>query len=853
MIKIMFKLSSLGLAPLMVFLCAVSARAETSPTLPQPTTQPSSGVATSVREWNERIRQQTAQAEAAKVPVTNVRVERNARGLDITLETPAGKTLTIDASKFKLEGNTLVAEIANAVLALPSGQPFEVTNPAPDIAAVRVTQADGNRLQLSVVGRTAPPKTDVTLRVGGLAYALSPGSATTDEEVVVTGPGQRNYRVPDTAIGTGTNTRILDTPFTVQAIPQGVLRDQQVLRIEEALTNATGVNPAGNNAGRQSLFSVRGFGNQLDGGTPLLRDGFRLYGDFQGITETASLERVEVLRGPASVLFGELEPGGVINLVPKQPLPNTFREAELQVGSFGLVRPRLDLTGPLTQDGDLRYRLNLLYSRESGFRDFETDTNRFAISPVLSWKINARTDVSFSLDYLRQNSPADFGLTRFGDGVAPVSRGFVSNNPDDTLGTNFLSAGYNFEHRFNSNWKLRNGFRYISYDYNYSVLALPTSVEGNDIIRSFALQEGQQRSYSFNSSLVGQFNTGRLKHQLTIGADLNHSTSRIFTLFGEPTLLNIFNPNYDLLPKPNRADLPLFGDNRSTTNRLGIYVQDQISLLSNLILIAGFRYDAVTQTATNVPTNFVEGGRLQVSSSAIVPRVGLLYRPLPELSFFGSYSQSFKPSTALVEDGTILPPERGEGFEFGIKTELLNQKLLATLTYFDVTKQNIAVPDPNNPLLTVALGEQNSRGLEFDVTGEILPGWRVIASYAYTDAKVSKDLDEALLGNRIFGIPRHRANLWTTYEIQRGGLRGLGFGAGLEYGSNRFGDLANTFQVGDYLIGNAAVYYQRGDYRFAVNIRNLANANYIRAVSGNQGQIEPGEPFSVRGSFSFQF
>jgi iron complex outermembrane recepter protein len=272
-----------------------------------------------------------------------------------------------------------------------------------------------------------------------------------------------------------------------------------------------------------------------------------------------------------------------------------------------------------------------------------------------------------------------------------------------------------------------------------------------------------------------------------------------------------------------------------------------------LILIAGFRYDAVTQTATNVLPDAGEGGRLQVSNSAIVPRVGLLYRPLPELSFFGSYSQSFKPSTALVEDGTILPPERGEGFEFGIKTELLNQKLLATLTYFDVTKQNITVPDPNNPLLSVALGEQNSRGLEFDVSGEILPGWRIIASYAYTDAKVSKDLDEALIGNRIFGIPRHRANLWTTYEIQRGRLRGLGFGAGLEYGSNRFGDLANTFQVGDYLIGNAAVYYQWSDYRFAVNIRNLANANYIRAVSGNQGQIEPGEPLSVRGSFSFQF
>lgn len=806
--------------------------------------------ATTIKEWLAQVEETKNEAP---VPVTDVQLNRLETELEIVLETQAGRSLQIDATKFRTEGTSLIATIGNAVLSLPNTQEFTSANPTPEIASVQVTQVDASTIQVRVTGTNAVPSEEITLRTGDLSYSLNPEGETPEEELVVTGKGQRGYSVPNASIGTGTDTPILETPFSVQAVPQEVLRDQQVIRLEDALTNISGVGFAGTNSGRETKFSIRGFGNQFNEGAPILRDGYRIYGNFQGISEIGFLDRIEVLKGPASILYGEIEPGGIINLVSKKPLSQPFYEAEFQVGSREFVRPRFDFSGPLTADGDLAYRLNALFQHDRSFRNFTTDTNRVAVSPALSWKVGDRTDLNLNLEYIHQTGPADFGITQFGDGVAPVSRDFVANNPDDSITTDYFSTGYSFEHRFSDNWKIRNGFRYISYDYDYSVVALPFIVDGPDIIRFFADQDGQQRSYSLFTNTVGKFATGSIKHVLTAGVDLNRSEARIFTLFGDPTPLNIFNPDYNLIPKPSRSTLPLFSDTLTTANRLAIYLQDQVYLLDNLILVAGLRYDTITQRTTNVETNFTAGGDAEQTNDAVTPRVGLLYRPIPELAFFANYSQSFRPSTSLTVNGSPLQPEEGEGFEVGVKTELLNQKLLATFTYFNITKQNVGVADPNNPLFSIAIGEQESQGIEFDIAGEILPGWKVIGSYAYIDATVSRDTDETIVGNRLFGVPKNKASLWTTYEIQQGSFRGFGFGVGFEYASDRFGDLANSFRVGDYLIGNAALFYRRDNYRFAVNFRNITNANYVRALTGNEGGIEPGEPLSVIGSISVQF
>ncbi len=802
--------------------------------------------ATTVKAW-------LAQVEAATVAVTGVKLERTEAGLDITLETADGKPLQVDATKFKAEGNSLIADIPNAVLSLTDAQAFSAENPTSEIATVKVTQVDASNIRVTVAGKDALPKQEVTLKTAGLAYSLNPEAETPEEELVVTGDRRAPYRAPSSGTATGTNTPIMETPFSIQVVPKEVLRDQGATRIEEAVQNVSGITSSGSAGGRRAELTIRGFQS-----APILRDGFRRYGSFQIVPELANLEQIEVIKGPASILYGEIQPGGVINLVSKPPLSKPFYEAELQLGSRGFVQPRFDLSGPLTADGTVLYRLNGLYQRVDNFANFDSQDRRFSIAPTVAWKISDRTDITVSLEYLDIKRSSNFGLPVSGRRVVDVSRDFVSSDPGDVIGTQFLSTGYNFEHRFSQNWKIRNAFRYSSYDYSFNIIALPLAFnERTGIIgRSYALQEGQNENLSLQTNVLGEFKTGSIGHSLLFGVDLNHTDDRILSIgdFLTSLPLSISNPVYGVPPKLSRGSYPAFGGNDITTDRLGIYIQDQISLLTNLKLLAGIRYDTVTQTNVRIPGLFTRPGETNQSDDAFTPRLGLLYQPIKTVSLYGSYSRSFNPSTATTSTGNILEPESGKGYEFGIKTEWLNGKLFATLAYFDITKQNVAVGDPNFPLFSVASGEQRSRGVEIDITGAILPGWNVIASYANINAEVTKDTDPDFVGNRLFGVPTHSASLWTTYEIQRGTLQGLGFGAGFNVVGERAGDLANSYAAESYFVANAAIFYRRGNWRFALNFKNLGDAKYIESTTNSRSAGNYfGEPFSVLGSVSYQF
>jgi iron complex outermembrane receptor protein len=807
--------------------------------------------ATTVKEWTNQIKQAQNQA----VQVTNIRVNSLENEVEIVLETLDGKILQIDATKFRSQGNSLIADIPNAVLVLPTGQEFSVNNPTGEIANIRITQINETSIRVNVSGKNGLPTQEVSLKTGVLIYTLNPDGIDPGEEIIITGNRRTPYRKPNASIGTGTDTPILETPFSVQVIPQEVIRDRQAIGVQEALTTVSGVTYFGNTQGRDASFNIRGFGSPVGNNVPVLRDGYRLYGTFQAIPEIANLEQVEVLKGPASILYGQIDPGGIINLVSKQPLATPFYEAEFQVGSRGLIRPRIDLSGPLTPEGDLLYRLNIAYTKDRTFRNLTTDSERFAIAPTLKCKLGDRTDLNMNVEYIHDRGPADFGMSRFGNTVAPVSREFIVNNPDDTISKDYTSTGYTLEHRFDDNWKIRNSFRYLEYDYDYGIVALPIRVVGANIFRFFADQDGQDRSYSLFTNTVGNFITGSVKHTLTAGIDLNRSESRIVNIvdFVNPSILNIFNPNYNLVSKPSRSNLSPFTDTLTTTNRTGIYLQDQIYLWDNLIVVGGVRYDTVSQTTTNVKTAFNAGGETSQNNNATTPRFGLLYRPIPEVSLFANYSQSFRPNTATTANGAVLDPELGKGYEVGVKTELFEQKVFASLAYFDITKSNVAVSDPNNPLFSTAVGEQNSRGFELDLAGEVLPGWKILTSYAYIDAKVTKDSDTTIIGNRLFGVPQNKFTLWTTYELQEGDFKGLGFGVGLEYASDRFGNLENSYRLGDYLIGNAAIFYRYDNYRFGLNIKNISNANYTESSTGTDTGIYPGAPFTIIGSVSVQF
>ncbi|MEM9246637.1 MAG: TonB-dependent siderophore receptor, partial [Cyanobacteria bacterium P01_F01_bin.153] len=289
-----------------------------------------------------------------------------------------------------------------------------------------------------------------------------------------------------------------------------------------------------------------------------------------------------------------------------------------------------------------------------------------------------------------------------------------------------------------------------------------------------------------------------------------------------------------------------------TTDSLGIYIQDQVRISDKWIVLAGLRFDSVFQKTESF--NLLAGSsENERQDTAWSPRAGVVYQPSEDISLYASYSQSFTPNFGTTFEGGTLDPERGEQFEIGARAEFFNDKLSVNLALFNLEKENVAIPDPNNSSFSITSEAQRSRGVELDIIGEILPGWNIVANYAYLDTEIT-DNDDPNSGNDLFGAPEHVANLWTTYEVQAGSLEGLTFGAGFNYVSDRFGDLANSFEVDSYFIANAVIAYEGDNWRAAVNFRNLFDEDYIESVAnGRGGENFPGEGFTVIGSFSIRF
>ncbi|TVP63923.1 MAG: TonB-dependent siderophore receptor [Nodularia sp. (in: Bacteria)] len=799
-----------------------------------------------------------AQANAEIITVTEVQANPTAQGVEVILQTSQGEQLQITN---RSTDNNYIAEIPNAQLRLPTGEAFTFRseNPITGITEITVTNQDGNTIRVSVIGETNLPTADLFDSDEGLIFAFTSvtTSATEPEqpsaeaqdpiELIVTGV-QDTYRIPNSSTATRTDTPLRDIPQAIQVIPRQVIEDQQVTRLDEALRNTSGVTFGGTSFGRDLLFSIRGFDR-----TQVLRDGFSQFRS-GGIPETTNLEQIEVLKGPASVLYGDIQPGGVINLVTKKPLSQPFYEVQTQFGSRGLFRPSIDVSGPLTTNGNLLYRLNALYQTSESFQNLDNNVNRFFISPVVTWKIGERTDLTIDLEYLDDRRPSSFGIPAFGTGVANIPFNRIINEPDDFVQEDFFKVGYSLEHRFSDNWKLNNAFSYLQQNILSDVAYVRSINETTGTAnRNWAIQKEDSRNFSFQTNVVGEFTTGSIKHKLLTGIDLSRVDNFFFTIFdvNNSLPLNIFNPVYRAFARPRPEEIPLLNDSDTKVDRLGFYLQDQLSLSDNLILLAGFRYDTVNQTNINNQS----GSEQSQYSDALSPRLGIVYKPIEEISLYASYSRSFTPNTGITVNNDLLQPERGQGYEVGVKAELLEGKLSASLAYFDITKQNIANQDLNAavPGFSIATGEQKSQGIEFDLIGEIMPGWNIIASYAYIDARVTKD-NSTPIGNRLQGIPQHSANFWTTYEIQTGDLQGFGFGLGLNYVGNRAGDLQNSFEVDSYWLTNAAIFYRRNNWRVGLNFKNIFDTDYISGVStarvrGN----DAGEPFTVVGSISVTF
>ncbi|MEH2081324.1 MAG: TonB-dependent siderophore receptor [Nostoc sp.] len=813
------------------------------------------------------------------IKITQVKVNTTNKGIDVILETTASEKLQIDV---KSQGNNFIADIKNAQLFLPSGNKFSQQQPAQGITTVTATNFDANTIRLTVTGEVGLPAVELydSPREGlvfAVASATTSGqlgqqpplqqpeaqqkptsetqpeqpSAGNDEpiELVVTGE-QDGYRVSNTSVGTKTDTPLRDTPQSIQVVPRQLIEDQRITNLGEALRNVPGARQSDNSSarGNNALPQIRGFSSQDN----IITNGSKNTNNIDGGFNFANIERIEVLKGPASVLYGQGSLGGVVNLVTKKPLAEPYYFIETSAGSYNFYSGAIDLSGPLNDNKSVLYRLNVAALTTKSFVDFY-DEQQYIVAPTLSWQISDRTKLTLASEYKeRSKNNGNFGLP-FEGTLLPSPNGRLPRNlnpawPDSKrTEISVYQASYELEHRFSKDWELHSSFLFSQEVNDRATVDIGEFLPDlRTVDRYYAYNVNHSDTYNFDTYTVGKFQTGSIEHQLLTGFNYQWGSSSDVGGGGGPfDQLDLYNPVYSEPAKLGLNDTYAYAT-LSKSNSYGFYIQDRLTLAENLKLVLGGRYDIANSKGGNIGEDLTESPQQEAFS----PRVGIVYQPIEPVSLYASYSRSFTPQGGQDFDGNLFQPERGTQYEVGVKVDL-NDKLSATLALYDLTRSNILTSDPDearrNLGFQVQIGEQRSRGIEFDVSGEILPGWNIIANYAFTDSRITKDNDYPI-GDELRNVPKHSASLWTKYEIQSGSLQGLSFGVGVFYVGERQALLPNDSQyiLPSYVTTDAAIFYKRDRFRAALNFKNLFDLYYFE--SG--GLL--GDPFTVQGTISWE-
>jgi iron complex outermembrane receptor protein len=784
---------------------------------------------------------------------------------------------------------------AQALSAADQSQKIQLDVPSTDLASALNSFAEKTGMELSYPAAMAagakskPLKGRYSVQEGlhellrgtGLTYRLTgdnsvtlekmaaaePQSSKTMPAVTVTGtahyapeldPYNADYNRTQAATATKTDTPIMQTPMSIKVVPQQVLKDQQTVTLDQALKNVSGVV---NGSGSDRQFFLRGFEV-----FNYYRDGFPFINNWHHTEELANVERVEVLKGPGSILYGRSEPGGIINFVTKQPLDIPYYSLRQQFGSYDHYRTDIDATGPLTADKDLAYRVNFAYQTNNSITDYAGGERIFA-APMLRWNISDQTVSTFKLEYSNIKRFADNTLPLNGVGttanparVAALPRKQSLSEPWSFSEDEYVMFSMNTEHSFNQNWNLRHRFNASFGQATYRTISANGNViEANgDVNRSIFVQNVNDDDYFHNFynslELTGKFNTGELKHTLLIGGDYMNTDARATMAFLRPPGrgTNIFNPVH--LEQPAITNYNTFGYSQPW---FGVYGQDQIELPYHVHLLAGLRYDnaetggdsqfGITGARTSNPT---------VNDDKVSPRGGVVWQPIPELSLYGSYTENFGASNGMDANGNRLPSQTAQQWELGTKTELWDGRFTGTLAYFDLTKQNL--PMQIDQGFSRAIGEAESRGIELDVSGEILPGWKVIGAYAYTPfAKTLKDTEaNGTTGKRLHNAPEHSGSLWTTYEFQDEAVRGLKLGAGVQAVGDRFIGYDETKKTPGYATLNlmASQMWKVGDTHVTaqLNADNLLDKTYLGGIY-SYGSGLYGAPRTFMGSIKVEY
>ncbi|MEQ8799892.1 MAG: TonB-dependent siderophore receptor [Salinisphaeraceae bacterium] len=712
------------------------------------------------------------------------------------------------------------------------------------------------------LGLLAPGLAAAQKDAGNGATELGPISVEARGESA-TGPVD-GYKAERSTTATKTDIPLIESPQSVSVISREQLEDRQADNLAEAVAYTPGIyvqNRAAQRVIDSFSIDIRGFSAQ----NATYRDGTQIQAGlvYDSPLETYAFDRIEILRGPASILYGQAQPGGIINLVTKKPTAQPLREIGLEIGGDGHKQATVDISDRIDDNGDWRYRLTGLVQRADTFIDFVNDDSTY-VAPSLTWQPTDATSLTLLTHY--QSYETRYPWTAFPrQGTAdPGQFGQVPDNryigePEfDRYDSQEWAAGYLFEHEFSEVLTFRQNLRYREIEYDvldtfrnyfgpYIDNDLRTLVDRGQRIR---FDEGD--TLTVDNRLIGKLRFGAVQHTVLAGIDyktltLDTQTSGFVPINGPASDLDLFNPVYGrdfVRPSLNPAT-------STDADQIGLYLQDHIKFNERWVVSLGGRQDWVEEETTGQPTE---------DQDELSLRAGVVYLAGGGWAPYASYSESFTPNYGENQfTGKAYDPQVGEQLEAGLRYRPPGSGLSATVAVFDITRENEVVQNPanpGNPMDQVQIGETESTGAELEVIADLTANLQVIAGYTWQQVEVGEAGGaQATNGNRLSNKPEHLANLWLDYTLYTGPLAGLGLGAGVRYTGSSFADGANTVRFPSATLVDAAVRYDlAGNVGLQLAANNLFDEQPIYCSgTAPTSTCDYGIPRQVIGSLTYRW
>ncbi|GEP93805.1 ferrichrome-iron receptor [Chitinophaga cymbidii] len=705
------------------------------------------------------------------------------------------------------------------------------------------------------------------------------------QSVEITGRKESGYKNTNSFIGTKTATALKDVPQSISYVTKELMYDQQAMRIGDVVKYMSGVNQYT----AYDDFTIRGFRTQNNSSVQLM-NGLRTITGFWKQPLTNYLERVEVIKGPAAALFGNSSPGGIINRVTKKPLRDPRQSISFTTGSYNTFRTLADFTGPLNESRTLLYRMNIGYENSQSFRDLQYDKN-FIVAPSISFIPNDKTQVNVDVVYNRSMSRLDRGQAVFGNNdiySTPISKSI--NAVNDYLNEDNLMITASLTHKFSDAVQFNVAYLKTSWEEDLlehrgaNTYAKDSAGKPISTLVEMQVFDRNRRTVSDNISTYFTFDvhTGSLNHKLLAGYDFAQSK----TPWGASQLTangyrnntntgagayNAAEPWRFMYDAQNRPvpNVPHFDLTAASPYQLydmskyffvkaaydptlynahGLYVQDQITI-GRFQALLGLRYDAYRDWL-----NYEKPTEEIVKQDAIIPRLGLVYSLTKDINLYATYSKGYNPQTSVnmtnPDAGGPFDPVKSSLIEAGAKGDFFKNRLSATVSVYRIYQENMLLSMPGSDQLREV--DVESKGVELDVKGQITPEWFVTLAYAYNDMPIKESDEPKEVGRQSPGAPQHQGSFWTKYSFSSGVLRGIGFGAGGNFVTQRFMD-SNADQVlPGYELLNAAVYYRIDKFQIQFNLNNVLNKTHW--VGGyDYLRLFPGAPRNWLTSVAYTF